>query len=84
MAMSRKDYENIAAQVKAVRAGVAHTEPVSPEDDRFCRGILAGTRILAGGIANVFADDNERFDRERFLTACGIEDEHSLTGRNGD
>ena len=28
---------------------------------------------LAGHMANYFKRDNPKFDRERFLTACGIE-----------
>jgi hypothetical protein len=27
---------------------------------------------LAADLAGYFARDNERFDRERFLTACGV------------
>lgn len=84
MAMSRKDYEAVAAHVRAVRAGVVGTEPVSPEDDRFCRGILAGTKLTAVALSNVFHNDNARFDRTRFLTACGVTDEATLTGLAGD
>ncbi len=28
---------------------------------------------IAGGLADVFAADNPRFDRARFLTACGLD-----------
>lgn len=27
---------------------------------------------LANDFADLFEEDNERFDRERFLTACGV------------
>lgn len=37
------------------------------EDD-----VYEGIGIAARAIAQVFADDNPRFDRERFLSACGV------------
>jgi len=30
-------------------------------------------RVITSGLSNVFARQNPRFDRERFLAACGIE-----------
>lgn len=37
------------------------------EDD-----VYEGIGIAARAIAQVFADDNPRFDRKRFLEACGV------------
>jgi hypothetical protein len=84
MSMSRKDYEKTAAIVRAVRAGVASTPPVSDEDARFCRGVLCGSKGVAVGLANVFAGDNEHFDFDRFIAACGIEDTTTITGMERD
>jgi hypothetical protein len=33
----------------------------------------ATSRQIAEEMANLFAADNSRFDRSRFLTACGVE-----------
>lgn len=30
---------------------------------------------VAGNLADYFASQNERFDRERFMSACGIDQE---------
>jgi hypothetical protein len=56
--MSRKDYERIAS----VLAGVRQTNP----DARVQLNVVSMT------LADVFADDNPRFDRTRFLLACGV------------
>lgn len=54
--MTKKDYVAIAAALK--HAGGIET-PTS-------------IRELAQRLATIFQDDNERFDRQRFLTACGV------------
>ncbi len=58
--MSRKDYELIAAQFAALFRN--HPD---------LRGF---TRRIAESMADAFARDNSRFDRGRFLTACGFDD----------
>ena len=65
--MTRKDYVAIA---KAINDAMAHERRICPQDalaqsEHICRA-------LAGNIANTVARDNPRFDRERFLKACGI------------
>jgi len=57
--MSRKDYEMVATAIRnsANRAVTAHDQ--------------AMLRILSREIAGAFAADNARFDRDRFLAACG-------------
>jgi hypothetical protein len=60
MAMSKKDYVAIAA----VFRGQVETKA----DPKRVQMI----RILAHGIADVMARDNSRFDRARFLQACGV------------
>ena len=54
--MSRKDY---IAFAKLVLAQVE-------------RGDLNGAEDAAHGMADVFAADNPRFERGRFLVACGL------------
>jgi hypothetical protein len=57
--MTRKDYVMIAETVRAAF-------DVGPLANTQLRDFLA--RLLADGMAR----DNPRFDRERFLRACGI------------
>lgn len=58
--MSRKDYIEVADIIR-VQNDLATTDPE--------RGQL--TRI-ARDLAGFFARDNGRFDRQKFLSACGI------------
>lgn len=60
MAMSRKDYVAIATAIK--RARLANTT----------RGHAAGIDDAAILIAAELQADNPRFDRSRFLNACGV------------
>lgn len=67
MSLSRKNYE-------AVAAIVAGTLPARPHASSsfYVRGYAAGVEDLAEKLADYFASDNERFDRDRFLKACGV------------
>ena len=59
--MTRKDYERIASVIANVR--------------REFRGVEDGmnaSRDIAVFLAGRLANDNPRFDRGRFLQACGI------------
>jgi hypothetical protein len=58
--MTRKDYVAIAAAIKLARS--TNTKP----------GHQIAVSDVALLIAGVMADDNSRFDRARFLKACGI------------
>jgi len=60
--MSRKDYVMIAAEIERK---VRHWHGSDG---------AAALRDLARGLAADFKQDNVRFDRERFLTACGIDE----------
>jgi len=64
--MTRKDHIAIAAALNQASAPAWANEifPTSGEAMR---------QDIIGRIANVFANDNPRFDRSRFLAACGIE-----------
>lgn len=58
--MTRKDYEKIAAVIKGM-----------PDHAATLRAQKAS---CASSFADMLAADNPRFDRERFLKACGLED----------
>jgi len=63
-AITRKDY----ARVASVLARFAHLHaPVE---------VGAATAAIADSLANVFALDNPRFSRDRFLAACDVEARH--------
>ena len=68
--MTRKDYVAIAAVIANARlpngAGPFITREAA-ETHAACRGFIG--RALAG----VMAQGNPRFDRERFLKACGVQ-----------
>jgi hypothetical protein len=57
MTMSRKDFEAIATIIDVTRADY---------------GADGGVREVATELANYFVRVNHRFDRERFLEACGL------------
>ena len=59
--MTRKDYEAIASVVSYV--GDMHQH----EQEKY--SVVA---MLAEGLADTLAEDNARFDRSRFLEACGF------------
>jgi hypothetical protein len=59
--MTRKDYVLIAAAIKA--AYQTFDKPSNHAN---------GARHVAHTLADTLATDNPRFDRDRFLTACGV------------
>lgn len=65
--MTRKTYVATAAVVRRELDGLAGMATVPAT---LCRLTLLGT---AEGLADMFAADNPRFDRDRFLDACGFE-----------
>jgi hypothetical protein len=60
--MTRKDYEKFARMLR----NELNASGTSKEF-RSC------VEYAAGVAARVFAEDNPRFDKQRFLTACGVE-----------
>jgi hypothetical protein len=61
MTMTRKDYQLIAAALKDAReANVVYTNGEHVTD------------LCAVRVANALESDNPRFDRARFLAACGV------------
>ena len=65
MSLSKKNYEAVAA----VLAGSKRT---GPELDGWDLGYEAHRINIADDLADYFAADNPRFDRARFLKACGL------------
>jgi hypothetical protein len=63
MNMTRKDYELIAATIRNARLqGSYHTDEAESMRE-----------LIAAHIAHELANDNPRFDRARFLKACGLD-----------
>lgn len=65
--MTRKDFELIAAALKEARDQVPQTDTLH----HTCE--LLGHSTAARVLAYALAKTNPRFDRERFLKACGVE-----------
>ena len=72
--MTRKDYVNIAAAILATQVRIKANRfeqrggkvyPIDQDEQ------LRGVRRAAAHLCEFLADDNPRFDRGRFLKACG-------------
>ena len=60
--MTRKDYVRFAAMLKCVRfEGGTNTKDIYT------------LNLVCNRITDIFASDNSRFDRAKFLKACGVE-----------
>ena len=66
--MTRKDYVLLAQAIASLRA-VYPQQPIESGRDA---GFDHGTKQAAQYIAAALASENPRFDRERFLKACGV------------
>jgi hypothetical protein len=64
--MTRKDYELIAKVFKGANVP-------NPDKDEWNKAYSYGIKQSALDMADALAADNPRFDRERFLKACGVE-----------
>ena len=67
MATSKRDYVAIARAIKAER--IAAT---TMHDGAYQTGMLFSCSRIEQALADYFASDNPRFDRSRFLEACGV------------
>lgn len=67
--MKKKHYEAIAAAILKTRADYA-LEPTPPV---YRKGACEALCLLAYRLARAMAADNPKFDRDRFLAACGVE-----------
>jgi hypothetical protein len=61
--MTRKDYVLIA---QAIKTQIELSTKFEEEESR------AGAKNIAYDLAWKLSEDNPRFDRARFLTACGV------------
>lgn len=66
--MTKKDYELIARVFK----GELHAWDNAP-DSKFKENAIEVIRALSQIMAGYLATDNPRFDRDRFLEACGLD-----------
>lgn len=64
--MTKKDYIKIADVIKKHRG----TEPYLTDNEN--RLISLATEDIAQDLAVVFASDNDKFDQDKFLEACGL------------
>ena len=75
--MTKKDYELIAKTLNHAR----EYEGKTPDDKKTIlallddkKTILALLDVLADDLSEELAEENPRFDRNRFLKACGVEE----------
>ena len=73
--MTRKDYELIAAAIRYHLARVGGLDDAYgiEQCDTIDDGAMAEIADLAVSLADSLATTNPRFDRNRFLKACGVE-----------
>lgn len=67
--MTRKDYVLIAQAIKSERDKVAAYGELLAGN-----AALSAVEHTARSVACALSQDNMRFDRERFMRACGFED----------
>lgn len=67
--MTRKDYVMIA---DAIRELLADIDRESPGMREVLRGERMGVASVARRLADQLRQDNPRFDRTRFIEACGL------------
>lgn len=87
MSMSRKQYHDMA---EVIRSEVTGDHPLLQDRVLKYADVTAGPSgddassviyNIASGLATVFAIDNPRFDRQRFMAACNIDEEDILKHR---
>lgn len=67
--MTKKDYELIAEGLRELReSSKTQVYKATREQE------LADNKATAVHLADKFEQDNPKFDRKKFLTACGIND----------
>ncbi len=69
--MTRKDYEKIASMLKDLTVGtLANTSMGGFTESINSHGYHCET--LIDSLCNLFKDDNPRFNKEKFIEACGF------------
>lgn len=69
--MTRKDYEKLS---QMIRNRLSVIRKMDTTDSDWYRGAFDGLLMLARDYADDFERDHPRFDRQRFLDACGLLD----------
>lgn len=73
--MTKKDYQLIADAINDCASLIAPFEN-AVNGEKYLAGFDAGTSsardFVASRLAEALAADNPRFDRKRFMTACGL------------
>jgi hypothetical protein len=67
--MTRKDYVMIAETIRELLADIDRESPGMRE---VLRGERMGVASVARRLADQLRQDNPRFDRTRFIEACGL------------
>lgn len=70
--MTKKHYEAIAAIIKSTYTNAKLYNGINYRDTAHERCETLETTSIR--LADFFAQDNPKFDRERFLEACGVQD----------
>jgi hypothetical protein len=73
--MTKKDYQMVAAVLNRQRNGFladASNESLSRMSQRLLENYSHGIEVSAEALADEFERENPRFDRDRFLIACGV------------
>lgn len=77
---SKKDYAQMAAMIKGMTAQIdipaQDTDGTPIFTDPYTKGFTAGRRstlrIMAEYMCDTYSKDNPRFDRVKFMEACGF------------
>ncbi len=71
--MTKKDYEAIAEGTMSISFERPEwvNEHCTPAE-AWNQGFFAGERAVKNVLITYFEEDNPRFDKERFLRACGL------------
>ncbi len=71
--MSKKHFEALAARLHACKPG-GENKYASTKAKHVAQGRMEQWRDMVRAVASVCGTFNGSFDRQRFLTACGMED----------
>lgn len=69
--MTKKHFQALADALKDTHDRLTRIQASRPVD---CADALMGWRQTVNDVADVCAQTNPRFNRARFLKACGVED----------
>lgn len=73
MSMSKKDFEAVAKMIREEMIPPTLADLKGLYDSGWCDGHRAALREVSEKLAAIFAVGNSRFDRARFMRACGFD-----------